>query len=235
MTPSDEKTQAAFVPMEVVQRISPHGGGERILLVMLPGVNDVPQSFFQWGLIDRLANLAQPVDAVAVNVPIDDYLDHKLVERLDREIVLPAIENGYARVWLAGVSLGGMGSLLYCRAHPARVEGIILLAPYLGATGTIARIERAGGLARWDPPEELARDDDERLLFWVRNAWSEKGATQRRFLGYGRADRFRAGSKLLEPYVPERHVVVAEGGHDWETWAALWSGILERDPFKGAH
>ena len=52
-------------------------------------------------------------------------------------MIAPARARGYAGVWLAGASMGGMGTLLYERSRPGELDGLVLLAPYLGDRGLL--------------------------------------------------------------------------------------------------
>jgi hypothetical protein len=36
---------------------------------------------------------------------------------------------------------------------------------------------------------------------------------------------------MLAERLPRDRVVAAAGGHDWETWRALWHTVLDAEPF----
>lgn len=204
----------------------------RILLAMLPGVNDTAASFLRHGVIDAVRARGWPVDAVAVDTEFDLYAKQTLVDALDARVISPARQRGYRRVWLLGTSLGGKGALSYARAHPGEVEGIVVLAPYLGIRRTIAEVMRAGGLAGWQPA--VAADiDDGTELGWLAgfHAFLASRAAPRIYLGYGRDDPFAPSSVMLAAQLPPSRTVVIDGGHDWPTWMALWRRILDQTPF----
>ena len=69
------------------------------------------------------------------------------------------------------------------------------------------------------------------MLLWLQPFLSTSERRPALYLGYGGHDRFATGLGLLARYLPHKQVVVAEGGHDWATRAALWPQILERHPF----
>ena len=142
------------------------------------------------------------------------YLDGSIVERLHA-----AISSG-DKVWLAGISLGGLGALLYARAHPDRVAGLLLLSPFIGTRGTIAGVIAAGGLDAWQPPAEA--NDEHKLLQWL------KARRPNIHLGYGEQDRFAASYRLLAGLLPAERVVSVAGGHDWQTWGVLWDLLLRK-------
>jgi len=210
---------------------APGAAGERVLLVMLPGVNMAPQEFVEHGVIAALHACPWPVDAVTAAAAADFYLDGDIVERLQADVVAPALARGYRRLWFLGLSLGGMGALLYARSHPGAVEGIVLLAPFLGVSGTIADVVRAGGLAHWQPGAIAANDGEHAVLAWLKGYAAAPDSFPTLLLAYGSADRFAAGHALLAQVLPAERVLVGEGGHDWPTWQALWRRVLARRPF----
>ena len=65
----------------------------------------------------------------------------------------PARQQGLRAIWIAGVSMGGLGTLIVASAKPGAAERLILLSPYLGPTACYGEIEAAGGPARWTPTE----------------------------------------------------------------------------------
>lgn len=218
--------------MDIIRTQGPAARGDRTLLVMLPGAHLLPSDFARHGFLEDLHARGGPVDAIAAGLKPDDYLDGDVGARLHRAVIAPALERGYKRLWLLGISLGGMGAMLYARAHKARVDGIILLAPFLATRGTIAEVIAAGGLAAWEPGP-LSRTDIERgLLAWLKSRPFARGARPRLLLGYGGADRYADASRLLAAHMPPDQIAVAEGGHDWPTWTTLWRRLLDATPFE---
>ena len=71
-------------------------------------------------------------DLVAVRAHWGYYEKHIVVERLHQDVILPARAKGYRHIWFVGISLGGWGSLQYVRQHAKEIEGMLLLAPFLG-------------------------------------------------------------------------------------------------------
>jgi pimeloyl-ACP methyl ester carboxylesterase len=211
---------------------APRAAGERSLLVMLPGVNMAPQDFVDNGVIAALHERSWPVDVVTAAAAADFYLDGNIVERLEADVIAPALAQGYRQLRFLGVSLGGMGALLYARAHPGAVVGIVLLAPFLGVSGTVAEVARAGGLTLWEPGAIAANDGERQVLAWLKDYAAAPSSYPKLMLGYGRSDRFAAGHALLARELPPEQVLVAEGGHDWATWQRLWQGLLDRYLFS---
>jgi hypothetical protein len=202
--------------------------GERLLVLMLPGAHMRPQEFAENGLVERLQDLA--IDVVTLDIGLDAYLAGRVAMLVHDEVVAPAVARGYPRIWMLGVSLGGMGALGYARAYPDHLEGVILLAPFLGTRGTIAEIGRAGGLAAWEPDAATQTHPDGTLLFWLKGLGADRLTRPRVHLGYGREDPYGAASRLLQDRLPPSRVVSLAGGHDWATWRRLWPMVLAATP-----
>src|ERR1700737_4830152 len=148
--------------MDVARFAPPGDPAGRSLVVMLPGAFMRPSDFESEGLVPALRDCAWSADAVALGLDLADYVEPDFPARLHEHVVAPALGQGYARISLMGISLGGMGALLYARAHPKLTGGVILLAPFLATRGMIAEIVVAGGLAAWEPgshvPAGVERD-----------------------------------------------------------------------------
>ncbi len=195
-------------------------------LVMIPGAYFRSDDFAAHGFLAALGRHGCPMDVVVADLPTEAYLAGTTSPWLHANIVVPALARGYRRLWLLGISLGGMGALLYAQELPEVTEGIILLAPFLGTRGLVAEVETAGGLASWDPGVIAPRDIERRLMAQLRTA-----VPPRLHLGYGASDRYAPASRLLAARLPPDRVVVADGGHDWATWERLWREILSTAPF----
>ena len=192
--------------------------GAPTLLVMLPGADMHAEEFRTNGFLDGDG----PVDRIAIETGMECYLDEISVALLHDQVIVPAQARGTVRIWLVGISLGGMGALLYAQAHPDRIAGTILMAPFIGSRGLIAEVVRAGGLRHWHPADLTTAE--RRLLFWL---GSGDGLPDMR-LGYGTDDRFAAAHRLLADLLPAERVVTAPGGHDWPTWRTLWQTLQHR-------
>ena len=216
--------------MQAIYDPPPREGADRILLVMLPGAKTRPEDLVQYGFVRALRERGPPVDIVAVEAHLGYYLERSFCARLEHDIIAPARARRYRQIWLMGISLGGMGALAYAREHPAEIEGLVLLAPFLGVRGTIAEVVRAGGLARWQPDAIAPEDDERRLLAWIKAY--DPASMPHIHLGYGTADRYAAASAMLAERLPATHVAAMAGGHDWATWLRLWQQLLDQDIFS---
>jgi pimeloyl-ACP methyl ester carboxylesterase len=198
-----------------------------VLLVMLPGVGIEAGAFAANGMVAALHERELAVDVVAVKPPLDLYMDGDVAAALHQAVIAPARAEGYARIWLLGISLGGMGALLYASAHEALLEGIFLLAPFLGTQGTVAEIADAGGLAAWTASGSAATAAEQRILAWLQDFLVRQPAGPSVYLGYGGSDRFARAHRLLAEILPPACVMVEDGAHDWPTWRALWVRMLD--------
>jgi len=205
---------------------APEGAEERVLLLMLPGAKNIPQQLADYGFIRALRERHLPVDVLALNAHVDLYLDHAEVERLLHHTLNKLRAYGYRRMWVLGISLGGSGAMICATQRTAEIEGVILLAPFLGTRGLIAEIEAAGGLRSWQAGEIESRDHERALLEQIRRRVLREGRLPI-YLGYGSEDRYRSASAMLSNCLPRDQVTVRSGGHDWETWIALWADLLD--------
>jgi len=210
---------------------APTAARDRALLIMLPGVGIEAGDFVDRGLVASLHQRGLAVDVVAARPALDLYLDDTVAAEIHRAIVAPALAAGYERIWFLGISLGGMGALLYASSRAGPVEGVVLLAPFLGTQGTVAEVAEAGGLAAWSADGSAATNGERRMLLWLKDVLARPPAEPALYLGYGRDDRFARGHMLLAERLPRDRVITAAGGHDWNTWAALWGGVLDAGPF----
>ncbi len=204
------------------------------LLVLLPGLYDRPRDFNRAHFMDIARAASVPADLMTVNASYAYYRSRTILSRLQTDVIAPARRAGYQQIWLVGISLGGLGALLYLKAHPEDVAGVILMSPYLGETKLIDRIEASGSLTDWRPNPECGSDSICALWEWLREY--SKQAPERRtpvLLGYGDRDRFAAAHRLLAEALGRQRTVTVDGGHDWGTWQQLWRQFLA-GPWPGA-
>jgi pimeloyl-ACP methyl ester carboxylesterase len=218
--------------MDVAYHEANNQSRSRVLLVMLPGVGFAPDDFVARGFVAAVHECGLAVDVAVAQPGLDAYLDNTLATDLHRDIAARYRSDGDARVWLLGVSLGGMGALLYAQAYAPTVEGVILIAPFLGTAGLVSEVARAGGLASWQPGDMTANDSERLLLGWLKLHTAAPQVRPRLYLGYARGDRFVQGHALLADRLPSSQVVVEEGGHDWDAWTRLWQKIVDKEPFS---
>lgn len=201
------------------------------LVVMLPGAYSRPPEFVEAGFPQALRERGSSADVLVVDSHLGYFTDGSVIRRLRDEVVLPARAQGYRRVWLVGISLGGFGALGYAMRHGGEIDGVLALAPYLGPRRLTQEIEAAGGPRAWrasglqakapDASDELDRD------IW--SAFSDpapKPPLPPVYVGYGLEDRFADANRRFAELLPPERVSTTPGGHDWPPWRALWQGWL---------
>lgn len=199
--------------------------GDECLVLLLPGRGDGPADYQAAGFASLAATGGVAADLVAVDAHMGYYRDRSVVARLRQDFVAPALAEG-RRVWLVGISLGGLGSLLYAAEHPEDVEGVVLLSPFLGTGEVLDEVEAAGELAAWEAGDGAARGLWFRLWERLQGLAARQGrpgsGAPLLYLAYGADDRLARGHRLLARELPPRQVFRVEGGHDWRTWKELW-------------
>lgn len=200
------------------------------VVVMLPGRGD-DLAGLQRHDVARIIQQAWPdADVMLTGLSMPYYTGGVAVKRLHDEVIAPLRSKGYRQVWLAGISLGGLGSLLYDQAYPNQVDGMLLMSPYLGDRAIQQEIRAAGGLAQWQPgprqaigPETFQRELWRYLKHWSR----EPARTRTVWLAYGASERFRAAIELASPELSANHVLMLPGHHNWTLWIPALRDLLD--------
>lgn len=205
------------------------------VFVLLPGRADDLAGLRRSGAVQAIQATWPDADVVLAELSLPYYLKRDATRRLHDEVVAPLRERGYREIWLGGASLGGMGSLMYDRAYPGQVHGLVLLAPYLGEPPLLDEIRAAGGLAAWQPDAPGAGDGWQRDLWRHLQGWARSPQRTRNvWLAYGEDDPLRAALPLLAPVVPADHVLLRPGGHTWRVWTPALRELLEREAARDA-
>ncbi|KAB2912661.1 MAG: hypothetical protein F9K30_20535, partial [Dechloromonas sp.] len=167
--------------------------GGRELIVLLPGAYMTPEDFVAAGFFAAVERHRLALDVIAVAFDLESISAGRALPALERHILAPARGQGYRRIWLGGISLGGLLSLCHVADNPGCVDGLCLLAPYPGSRLTINAIDRAGGLETWIPEAGQLDDPEFRMWHWLR----EPPAGFPVFVGYGSEDRFAKGMQRI--------------------------------------
>jgi pimeloyl-ACP methyl ester carboxylesterase len=216
-------------PTPVATIAYPSADASSGLLVLLPGRGDRARSFADAGIIDIARKAVPSADVLSVDATLGYYIHRNLPERLEADVIAPARAHGYRSIWLAGVSMGGLGSALFAKQHPTEVAGIVLVAPFLGDEPILAEIEAAGGLRHWQSPAPTDPDDYQRDIWrWLAGCVKMPGSCPHILLGFGSSDRFVRAHRLLAAALPAGDVVEVPGGHDWDPWRALFAALLPK-------
>ncbi|MEO5561289.1 MAG: alpha/beta hydrolase-fold protein [Dokdonella sp.] len=201
------------------------------LVVMLPGRGDDLASMQRRQVAQTVQSAWPDADVVLTGLTMPFYKEGHAARRLHDEIIAPARARSDYPIWIAGISLGGMGAVLYEHDYPDQVAGMLLLSPYLGENAIHDEIRAAGGLAQWNsgPAQALGPDTFQHELWRTLKGWSSDPARVRSVcLAYGDSEPFRVPIELVSGELSTDHVLMLAGKHDWTLWTPALSALLER-------
>lgn len=190
------------------------------LVVFLRGRSNPPEEFREAGLFTLARQRFPTATFVAPDLHLGYYYERSAATRLQEDVIGPARDAGAEHVTLVGISLGGLGALIYELEHPGEVDEIILLSPYLGEDEVWQEIVDQGGIAAWQPGPIAETDYSRHLWSELRARWSDGRRTVRVQLACGESDRFIRPNRLFaEAFLDPDNVVWLPGNHDWPTWS----------------
>lgn len=194
------------------------------LVVFLPGRGGSMADFERQGFLDTLRDAGVKADTLTVDAHLAYYYKRTVIVRLWDDVLLPARQQGYHRIVLVGVSLGGVGALLSQREHPGAADALVLLAPYLGDSAQLfEKIAKACGPAAWAADRDLyAGGVEEQLWTFLGTRSTTLPPT---WLLCGQQDSLKTGHRLLAGLLPTARVEMIDGAHDWPTWKTLWHNV----------
>src|ERR1700722_159439 len=105
--------------------------GAATRMVWLPGAYHAAEDFVTAGFAEAVQTRQAALDLIFVDLEMAHVGDRSALLRLRSDIVLPARAAGVS-LWLGGISLGGLFALDYAASFPDELDGLCLLAPYLG-------------------------------------------------------------------------------------------------------
>jgi pimeloyl-ACP methyl ester carboxylesterase len=228
----------AVAPVPTMAQARRADGRASTLIVFLPGRRSQLGDFERNGFFDTARERGLDADLIETDLHLGYYENGTYARRLRDDVVAPARDAGYRRIWLVGISLGGSGAIGFAREHPEAVAGLVLLSPFLGPPEMLDQIRDSGGLEAWSPDPTA---DPGSFKWFIEQNWDflkRETATAGRppslYLGYGRDEPMAPSLDLLAGRLPADRVFRVPGGHRWNTWRALWTEILSRpDPFPG--
>lgn len=115
---------------------------------------------------------------------------------------------------MSGISLGGLGSIMWARRNPESCRGLLLLSPFLGDEAFLAR-KQIGAAPANDLEAEL-------LACWDFLAHSEIPV----WLWGGEQDELLPLWQQCAMINPAIQLRTFPGGHDWATWQTMWRQYL---------
>lgn len=216
------------VPLDTLSYPARVTGHEENLLVLLRGIGASHHIFEEEGIIDEIKGRHLPFDIVAPDTHFGYYDSQTLEARLKADIIDPARAQGYRQIWLAGFSMGGLGSLFYLRSHPGDVDGVLLVSPFLGWDGMIHEIQDAGGVTAWQQVTTDTADWSRLIWSWIKIYATAPQDYPPIYLGFGSNDWLAdEGPPLLASVLPTQRVVSVPGNHTVGTFKILFSRHLD--------
>lgn len=200
------------------------------VVVMLPGRGDDLGGLQKQKVAALIQQTWPDADVILTGLTMPWYRAGLATTRLHDEVIAPLQAHGDRQVWLAGISLGGLGALLYDEAYPGQVHGMLLLSPYLGDATIPREIRAAGGLSMWQPGpvQPIGPATFQRELWRYLKHWSTDPArTQTVWLAYGASERFREAIELVSPSLPVDHAFMLPGHHNWTLWKPALRKLLD--------
>jgi pimeloyl-ACP methyl ester carboxylesterase len=201
------------------------------LVVILPGRADDLMALRNSGAVQAVQSAWPDADVLLAELTLDYYNTGVAPLTLHNQVLGPARSRGYREVWLAGASLGGLGTLMYDASYPGEMDGLILLSPFVGERALLEEISQAGGVAAWDPgpPQAITELTWQRELWRHIRGWSlHRDSGRRVWLAYGDSDWLKPSMPLLVSTLPADQVLVRQGGHSWSVWSPALADILQR-------
>lgn len=222
------QTASEPMPAERFQASAPVTG----LIVLMPGFGDGPQDYIEHGFVDTVREANPAFDVIAVNAHFGYYRNYSVIERLHQDIIAPA-RSRYDEIWLVGISMGGFGAAAYAMTHPENVDGMILLAAFMGSEEIVEEIMAAGTLGQWVSPDLATVEDDRDRrtyeLWQFYQAYVE--APERKpslYLGFGDQDHLRGPNAFVAGVLPTERSLVLAGDHKWVVWKPLFAALANR-------
>jgi pimeloyl-ACP methyl ester carboxylesterase len=190
------------------------------LVLLLPGFGDSPTSFIKHGTVEQIMACRPNSNILGVDSHFAYFRNSTLVERLHEDIIKPAKDADMQKIWLMGVSMGGLGSLLYQQQFPDEIEAVVVMAPYIGEWDELTAY-RTG--------QENSREsiNPKFIKLWdgLTNISLNNPAIT---LAFGENDKAHKQLRWFANLLDESKVVRAPGGHSWTVWNKLWPETLKR-------
>lgn len=214
-------------PVRVIS--SEPSGKPRQLVVMLPGRWSRPEEFQQEGLMQLARDHWPQARIVAPNLHLGYYTNRVIVDRLHHDVILPAKRDGVKEIIVVGVSMGGLGALIYDLEHPGIIDRMILLSPFVGDEKVVSEIDTAGGVRSWKPGPIEEKDFSRKLWMGLKREWLGQRQRPEVVLACGDKDRlFPSNERFASDFLKPREVIQLPGDHDWPTWRTAFSMALEK-------
>jgi pimeloyl-ACP methyl ester carboxylesterase len=193
------------------------------MMALLTGTYSEPEDFVREGFPQALREHGIDAEVVMAGVRAAWVADGSIVRRIEESVVEPGRSRGHSRIWLAGISLGGLAALGYAARHAHSLEGIALIAPYPATRDVLREVDAAGGFGRWSPEIPPQGDLEREAWLWL----AHRDLAQPTVVCYiAKDDRFADGQRRMAATLGEGAARELPGGHDWAAWRTLWDAFL---------
>ena len=195
------------------------------IIIFLPGLLDTAETFQeeQFFTIARKAGIK--ADMVAASIHIKHLIEEIMIERIEKDVFRYIKNEGYENIWLVGMSLGALNSLLFYQKYAKDICGVVTLAPYIADESLTQELQQAGRLDNWSPKsvenKKVLKQKLQFLWQWFQQQDS-KNNLNHIYLGYGKQDRYLNSIMLLQNIIRKKNVIIVEGKHDWVTGQKIW-------------
>ncbi len=193
------------------------------LIVFLPGRWSRVEEFQREKFFEIAEKRWPNARLVAADLHLGYYKNRSMARRLHEDIILPAKRSGVKTLRVVGISMGGLGALIYDTEYPGEIDEMILLSPFVGEEKVLREIQAAGSLENWKSPAAEDGDFSRKLWLGLRGNWLEKGNRPKVSLGCGTGDRLAESNRLFaKEFLKSAEQKWISGDHDWPTWRALF-------------
>ena len=190
------------------------------LIVLLHGRGGAATNFARYGAVEQIASCQPKANILGVDSHFGYYRERIIEERLREDIIKPARDNGTRQVWILGISMGGLGSLVYRQRYPEDIEAVILMAPYLGEWDELGEYVKNPQLARQSGDPDFVEIWDALTTIPVDNPAIT--------LAFGEDDDNNNQHRWIASLLDDSRVVSGPGAHNWNAWSKLWPEALNR-------
>lgn len=217
-------------PLNIVEYGALDGNENRRLLIILPGIRGNASLYEKLGFIDVFHEYYPDFDVYIADAHFGYYRNRSLLVYLENQIIMPAKKKGYSEIWMMGISLGGVGSLLQLRCCTGDIDGALLISPFLGDKKLHQQMDNAGGLEEFVSAIENENDESlESMWRWLYLNAGKLSKEKRLWLTVGEQDRYDGHDVLAGLMTPES-VLIKPGSHNNKTFLRLWRNLLIQRP-----
>ena len=192
------------------------------LIIFVPGLTDSVDKFKRESFLSDAREAGIKADMVAISINVGHLAERVMIPRIRKDVFRLIRNDGYKNIWIVGVSIGGLSTLVYLQHHEEDLCGVVVLAPFLADDRVIEEVRKFGSIKKWIPEVEKSKDSIDEQINSLWSWLAGKSDFSNIYLGYGKQDRYIEGSQLLETFLEPSHVVSMDGEHDWVTGRKIW-------------